>query len=164
VALVRELFTYEPTSGELRRRVDRWAGSHRRILAARAGDRAGWANSAGYLQVNVAGRLYLVHRIAFLIIEGRWPNDQIDHLDGDRTNNAWANLREVDRQTNSENRRRAQRNNQSGLLGVYPHRKRWRAQICVNGKQCYLGDFDTAEGAHAAYLAAKREYHAGCTI
>jgi hypothetical protein len=164
VAFVRELFVYEPTSGELRHRVDKWAGEHRNVLSARAGDRAGWASSGGYLRVKVAGRTYGVHRVAFLIVEGRWPSAQLDHIDGDKNNNRMSNLREVDNRTNNENRRHAHRNSQSGLLGAFPHRKRWQSRIRVNGKLRNLGCFATAEEAHQAYLKAKREHHAGCTL
>jgi hypothetical protein len=54
--------------------------------------------------------------------------------------------------------------NKVGLLGVSAAGNRWRATIVVNGKQKHLGCFATPEEAHTAYLAAKREWHRGCTV
>lgn len=165
VERVRELFAYDPETGELRYRVDIWFGRHRDMLRVRAGDIAGRVEETrGYRRVFVDGRWYRAHRIAFLIVEGRWPADQIDHIDGVKTNNAWSNLREVDNRTNTENQRRARCDNQCGLLGVSRNGKRWRAAIKLAGQLHHLGTYDTAKAAHQVYLEAKRELHAGCTI
>jgi hypothetical protein len=159
---------YNPISGELRWTVDRWAGSPPNLFKARAGDIAGYVETRGYLRVGIDGRVYKAHRIAWLIVEGRWPAAEIDHIDGNRTNNAWSNLRETDRRTNQENQRRARCDNQSGFLGVARchkrKRKRWRAQIQVGGRNRHLGYHATPEEAHQAYLDAKRELHVGNTL
>jgi hypothetical protein len=92
--------------------------------------------------------------------------DFIDHRDTCRTNNRLANLRDATRSVNAQNLRAARSNNSScGLLGVTWNRGRWTAQISPpGGPRTYIGRFDTAEQAHAAYLDAKRRLHAGCTL
>jgi hypothetical protein len=113
----------------------------------------------------VDGKEYRVHRLAWLHVHGVWPSAEIDHIDGIRTNNAIANLRDVDRATNCQNMRKAlPANKGSGLLGVYPSDNKWRARITVNNRAVGLGTFDSKETAHEAYLAAKRTLHGGCTI
>jgi len=165
VERVRALFAYDPETGELRYRVDIWFGRHRDMLRVRAGDIAGSVfKSNGYRHVRVDGRQYLAHRIAFLIMTGRWPADQLDHIDGIKTNNAWSNLREASNRMNQENQRRVQRSNTHGFLGVTRDGNRWRAKIQVDGHHRHLGVYETPEEAHQAYLKAKRELHVGCTI
>jgi len=107
---------------------------------------------------------YLAHRLAWLYVTGHWPLVHVDHIDGNRKNNAFSNLREADRKTNAQNMRMAHRDNKTGLLGVTAHRKTFVANILVDGCQLRIGRFATAEEAHAAYLNAKRAMHKGCTL
>jgi hypothetical protein len=95
---------------------------------------------------------------------GAWPAGQVDHLNGARTDNRWTNLREATAAVNSQNQRVAYPRNKSGFLGVRAFRAGWTAQITVARKQVYLGNFSTPEAAHEAYVKAKRELHAGCTL
>jgi hypothetical protein len=121
----------------------------------------------GYWFISVDGRMYKGHRLAFLHMTGAWPSDQIDHINGERADNRWQNLREADARINQQNLRAARSNSESGLLGVYKNDKKekpWRACIKVDGKWRQIGNFRTTEEAHAAYLAAKRQHHEGCTI
>lgn len=120
----------------------------------------------GYVEVGVLGKRVSGHRLAWALAHGEWPALAIDHINGIRHDNRIANLRLATGSLNSENVRRASRNNTSGFLGVtYCHQtKRWVAQICVNGKHKNLGRFDTPEIAHQAYVKAKRQLHAGCTL
>ena len=120
----------------------------------------------GYIEFWVLGRLVKAHRLAFVFMTGSPPAGSVDHIDGDRSNNRWENLRDVSNQVNSENRRSANANNRTGLLGVKHHKStgHFEARIRTNGEQKYLGIYDTAEAAHAAYLTAKRNLHEGCTI
>ena len=90
---------------------------------------------------------------------GEWPSTKIDHRDGDPLNNRWANLRCATDAENSQNRK-VMRDNALGIKGVRRHRYgRFAAQITVGKKQLYLGLFDTAEEAHAAYCKASAEFH-----
>ncbi len=155
---VSELLAYDPGTGILTRRVPRGG--------QRAGAVAGNPNSWGYLLVGIDGRQYSAHRIAWLLTHGSWPGGEIDHINGDRTDNRIANLREATVSENQQNQRGPQANNASGYLGVYwnKQRRQWRACIRVDGRTRHLGGHDTAEAAHAAYLAAKRALHPFGTI
>ena len=138
----------------------------RRGPSAKIGAPAGYLHSSGYVYIGIGGRDYRAHRLAWLYVTGDWPADQIDHINGTRADNRFANLRELNQSLNMQNQRRPRSDNASGFLGVCWNKAHglWRAQIHTNGKQCFIGHFDTAEAAHAAYLTAKREQHAGCTI
>jgi (p)ppGpp synthase/HD superfamily hydrolase len=90
----------------------------------------------------------------------------IDHINGSRADNRIANLRPSDHRHNAENLKQATAQNSCKLIGAHWHKltKQWRANIRVQGKQKSLGKFPTAIDAHLAYVKAKRELHAGCTI
>lgn len=124
----------------------------------------GHASSAGYLRLRVGGRYHPAHHLVWLIEYGQMPEQQIDHIDGDRCNNRIGNLRQVNAVVNSQNQRKAHRTSSTGLLGASPTHKSWRAQIKVYGRSVHLGMFNSPEEAHAAYLRAKRLMHQGCTI
>ncbi|MEJ1933732.1 HNH endonuclease, partial [Nostoc sp. NIES-2111] len=126
----------------------------------------GYDAGKGYLMLRADGVLYMLHRVAWLIAAGRWPVGQIDHINGIRSNNRLANLRDVTSGENMQNMRRAQVRNQCGLLGVSqePRTQRWVSRIQVDGRQQHLGTFATAEEAQRAYLRAKRQLHPKCTI
>jgi HNH endonuclease len=158
-ARLRDLLHYDPDTGLFTRLV-------RSAQSNRVGDIAGGITKARYIQVSVAGVLLYGHRLAVLYMTGEWPVGEVDHRDGDRSNNRWGNLREVDRSMNQQNLRRAQRNNQSGTLGVSPYflTGRWCARIYVDGRVRRLGVFSTQQEAGEAYLEAKRQLHPGCTI
>lgn len=157
----REIFDYSLVTGRMHRRIP----SNRRPAGSGVGRTSKW----GYLHVTVGGRNgrdYLVHRLAWLMVTGEWPHGEIDHIDGNKQNNAWHNLRDVDRAVNSQNMKLAKSTSGNGLLGVHwhAHIKKWAARITVHSKTRYLGSFTTKEEAHEAYLAAKRRLHPGCTI
>lgn len=153
----RELLAYDPDTG-----VFRWRRYRGRMAA---GFVAGSLHdTTGYLRVRIDGRGHFPHRLAFLVMLGRWPADEVDHIDGNRANNAWSNLRECARGMNSQNQRGAQRGNKSGFLGVQRNGVAWRAVIQVDGQRKHLGQYDTPENAHRAYLRAKRELHPGNTL
>lgn len=119
----------------------------------------------GYLVIGVCGKQYYAHRLAWLFVHGHWPVNQIDHIDGDRANNAIANLRDVAQQVNAQNIRRATASNVLGVLGVTPwHGGRFRASIGLHGKRYHLGLFGSEEEAYEAYVRKKRDLHEGCTL
>jgi hypothetical protein len=159
-ARVRELLDYDAFTGVFVWRVRRNNNNN-----ARQGAVAGTLNM-GYVVIAVDDRLYQAHRLAWLWTHGAWPAGHIDHIDGNKANNALANLRDVTRNVNQQNRKRAKRNSTSGFLGVswYAPSRKWRAQIGLAGKTWNLGLFTTPEDAHARYLAVKREIHEGNTL
>lgn len=99
---------------------------------------------------------FLAHRLAWLYVTGAWPIALVDHRDLDGENNRWSNLREADKSQNGANTG-APRTNKTGFKGVSRLKARFRANIKIDGRQCWLGSFVTAEEAHAAYCAAAKQ-------
>lgn len=128
------------------------------------GDQAGSAHGKGYIRIQVLGNNILAHRLAWMFVYGDFPSDQIDHINGIKSDNRILNLRNVTATTNSQNMHFARVTSKSGLLGVESHRGKWRARIRVNGKKVLLGTMNTPQEAHAAYVEAKRRLHPGCSI
>lgn len=151
---IREILHYDPDTGVFTWRVPKG----KRV---KAGSVAGSMESDGYVRIKIDDRKYRSHRLAWLYVNGCWPIDQLDHINGSRSDNRIANLREA---TNSENQqnRAMPANNTSGFTGASFDRVagRWKARIRVGGKLCHLGYFSTASEAHAAYLSAKARFHA----
>ena len=153
----RELFDYDPESGDLR-----WKTRAARCVTV--GAKAGTLKRDGYVQVTVKKKCYQAHRVAWTVVHGIWPGSDIDHMNGDRSDNRLANLRCVTREENMQNQRRAHRSNKSsGILGVhfYARTGRWKATIYVNGKNRFLGYHATADEAATAYARAKEALHSG---
>lgn len=151
---LRELVSYDQETGKFVRLVATGPrGCHK------PGSLKAYIKTNGYARVHVDGTTHAAHRLAWLYMHGRWPDGDIDHINGDRLDNRATNLREVTRAENMQNERKARCNNKSGLLGVSPHGRSWRAQITVGGVCKKLGSYETPEQAHAVYLAAKRELH-----
>lgn len=125
----------------------------------------GHMTKGGYIAISVRGRSWLAHRLAWLYVNGLFPLNDLDHIDGNRLNNRIGNLREATKSQNMQNRHRAHANNKAGLLGVRLHRDgKFEAQIQHKGKVKYLGLFTTPEEAHEAYVLAKRNTHEFCSI
>lgn len=143
-----ELFEYDPTTGVLTRLCD-GASSWRK-------------NNHGYHWVWSCGAALLVHRIAWRMTTGEWP-DMVDHANGDRSDNRWVNLRETNHSLNAQNQQRAMCTTSTGYLGVSRDKRRhanqFRAAIRVKGKHISLGYFPTAEAAYGAYMRAKAVHH-----
>jgi hypothetical protein len=154
------LLAYDPGSGEFRWR--------EKVSSRRpAGSPAGTRTARGYIRIRINGKTHAAHRLAWLFVYGDWPEQQIDHINGDRADNRIANLRDVAPRVNSQNRKRANATNSNGLLGVSRCRERgtFVAQIRdPQGRMKFLGRFDQSEAAHAAYLKAKAVLHEGNTL
>lgn len=156
-ARLREILSYDANTGIFTRLIH---GRGRRP----SGHGAGGDNGVGYTVIQVDGCQYRAHRLAFLYMLGRWPLAEVDHIDGARSNNAWSNLRDVTNTENTHNQRSAHRNNQIGILGVKRSGNKFTSAIGLNGVQKHLGTFNTADEAHQAYVARKREIHQAATI
>lgn len=108
-------------------------------------------NNKGYYYGLIKGRTLLAHRVVFYLAEGYWP-EQVDHIDGVRSNNKPSNLRAITCLENHHNRI---------ARGTVYHKgkAKWQARIRHSGRQHSLGYFPTEEEAHAAYLLAKAAHH-----
>ncbi len=159
IAKMKSILNYDCDTG-----LFTWAKDVSRNV--KAGFTAGSLNSSGYLRITVNRKAYYAHRLAWIFTTGEQPKGFIDHIDGCKSNNAFNNLREVTPSENLQNQRKANQDNQSGLLGAHWHIgcNKFHSQIGLNGKYKHLGYFNTAEEAHAAYLYAKRLLHTTCSI
>lgn len=149
----RSQLAYDPETGALTWKV--WQGGGAPKVGAPAGCRS---TQTGYLLVRLKSRLCVAHRVIWLMQTGEWPKAYVDHRDTDRTNNRWANLREASKRQNGWNRGKP-RTNTSGYKGVYLNRGRWHAQITIDGRVTFLGNYDTPAEGHAAYAAASAKHH-----
>lgn len=114
----------------------------------------------GYRRVAIDGHRYLAHRVIWLMMTGEWPCDLIDHVNLDRSDNAWRNLRLATKQENAQNIAGAHKDSRSGVLGAYMHSSgRWHARIRAYGRTHSLGYFETAADAAEAYARAKATLH-----
>ena len=165
--VLRQLLSYLMCTGKLfwKERGVEWFTDQRRSAfhqcalwnSRYAGQEAFTATgSDGYLKGTVLGTYYLAQRIIWKLMAGVDP-DEIDHKDGQRQNNAWLNLRNVDRDANARNLAIPSRNT-TGAMGVYPVRSRWYASIRFDNKSKHLGVFDTFEEAVTARKAAEVAY------
>lgn len=150
--VLQELFSYDAVTGVFTRKVS----TNNR---ARVGEIVGCLRPDGYLCTSIGGKLYQLHRLAWLYAKGAWPEGQIDHINGSRTDNRIENLRDVIHAVNGRNQKMAS-TNKSGANGVhwFPSRKKWRAAITVNGKARHLGYFNTVEEASRARKLADEAY------
>lgn len=123
----------------------------------KTGDKLGDLTDKGYLKASVGGKPYRIHRLVFLYHYGYMPS-QVDHIDGNRTNNRIENLRQATSAQNNQNRTPT---GSSGIKGVRWHKqsKKWVASINVNGKSVHLGSFLTIEEAELVANKARQSAH-----
>ena len=140
----RELFTYDASTGALK-----WRAS--RCVGVRPGRK-------GYRRIRHRRRSYQAARLIWLIVHGRdpWPL-QIDHINGDKSDDRLVNLRLATNAQNQANKK-ATRANTSGFKGVSfsKSKGRWRAYIKHDQRYVHLGYFADPEAAHAAYVESAR--------
>lgn len=147
---VRELFDYDPETGELIHKITKGR--------SKKGAVAGLINDKGYRVLGADGGIYRAHRIVWLHHTGSFPGSQIDHINGCRSDNRIDNLRDVTNTENHKNMKRQARN-RSGVTGVCFCRKinKWRAYISIN-KPLNLGAFFDKEDAIHARRKAEIKY------
>ena len=124
-----------------------------------AGKAAGCRTSNGYIAITVNDVWFLAHRLAWLYVTGRLPHDQIDHIDGDGTNNSFSNLREVDNQGNARNRK-VPASCKTGVTGVRwrSERNKWASMIMVSKERIALGHYTDFFEACCARKSAELKY------
>jgi hypothetical protein len=142
---VCSILDYDPETGEFRWKVNQ--GKNHTI-----GKIAGGLTKAGYRLISIGGQRYYAHRMAWLIITGQNPSDEIDHINLNPDDNRLENLRPATHAQNHRNRTK-QRNNTSGFKGVSKDKNKWCAQIKLNGRKIFIGTFPTKEEAASAYDA-----------
>lgn len=146
-----EVLDYCPDTG-----VFRWKETTRRKIA---GSIAGTDDRDGYRTIKVDGKQYRSHRLVWFYVCGVWPSKQIDHINRARNDNRIDNLRDVTSSENKQNRIHSYCGSKTGFLGVTDRGVKFEAQIRVDGKDHYLGRYDTISEAHDAYLSAKKIHH-----
>ena len=151
---LREFFRYDPDTGILTT-IRYQPGSHRPV-----GTNVGHLTGNQYLSFVFMGRRYYAHRVAWLLVTGAWPAHEIDHINGNKTDNRLCNLRAATHPQNEHNVGLTKRN-KSGHKGVswQARTSNWQAGISVNGKRIFLGLFDSLDEAGAAYRNAAARLH-----
>lgn len=148
-------FEYDPETGIVLRK--KWIKKGRPI--SETGRKPQKFGRTSYFLLGFNGTCLRAHRIAWMLTYKEWPPEQIDHIDGDGLNNKLSNLRCV---SNTQNQRNAsrKRTSKSGVNGVYwcKLREKWVSQICIDGKQCYLGAFTRLKHAAAARKEAEKNH------
>jgi hypothetical protein len=154
---LHRFFAYDQLTGKLTWKVR----PHPQALRIVPGMEAGTIRQqCHYLVVGIRRDYFYAHRIVWKMITGNDPIDQIDHIDGDRLNNRWANLRPASNGQNKCNSSLS-RNNKSGVKGVCwdAGHKKWKAYIGIGGKQSRLGRFASIDEAAAAVNDARTKLH-----
>lgn len=165
--LLRKLLSYEPETGKLfwrRRTIETKGNMDHRILKSwntRFADKEAFTadNGKGYRCGPIFCELFFAHRIIWCIHYGRTPLNDIDHIDGNRSNNRIVNLREVTRSQNLKNTC-IRSDNTSGTIGVSfdKSRQKWKAYIEISGKTKLLGRFADQAVAIEVRKAAERKH------
>ncbi len=151
VARLRELLAYSKRTGILR-----WRHKRGNI---KAGAIAGGLNDQGYILLRVDDIALRAHRVAWAIVMGEFPKNEIDHANRVRSDNRWKNLRDVSHAGNHQNLT-IRKDCKHGFRGIELHSSGlWRARITVNGKCYRLGYFYTPQEAVEARLQGERKYH-----
>lgn len=145
---IRSLLSYDCNTGLLT-----WIKGRR---GSKGTGKVAGSSNGKYIRVIIDGEKFYAHRLAWALHYGEWPKSIIDHIDGNKTNNKIANLRQCSYSQNGFNRHN-QTNNTSGMVGASFDKKRnkWLAKIMFNYKHIHIGYFSTKEEAHDAYMKKK---------
>jgi hypothetical protein len=157
----RRLFSYDPITGAITTRVPRgrWLQIPKGSIAtSSSGEKCYLAVSVRINGKNVHAP---AHRVAWMLVHGRWPIEYIDHINGERTDNRIANLRECTNAENQQNQRRPHKDGANPHIGVCWHKytRRWRAYIKLDGRNRDIGYFQRVDDAIAARRKAQLEHY-----
>jgi hypothetical protein len=156
--LIHARFGYNPNTGLIFSKVDTHGHGRKIPAGSPVGATVGNRVKISINDWRGQSKQFMAHRVAWLLTMKEWPSLEIDHIDGNGTNNRWTNLRLATRSQNGMNRAK-QINNTSGYKGVTKHGPNWRAQIWAEGKHLTLGGHKTKEEAYAAYCEAAKRMH-----
>lgn len=135
-----------------------WRKRPGKAKSVKPGMPAGPGKHHRYCNFRLFGKTVYTHRAVYAIVNGRWPEGEIDHIDGDTRNNFPSNLRIATRAQNLSNRKTGGRNT-SGRTGVRRATNRWSAYIMVNGKHINLGSHEDFDFACFVREIAEDKYH-----
>ena len=130
----------------------------KRFTHRHVGREAGSLTETGYIKVMIGAKKYLAHRIMLYMFYGVPPTDEVDHKNGDRSDNRILNLRYATKSQNQHNAR-LRKDNSTGFKCVHKLGNRFRAVFEKDGKRYDLGVFGTPEEAHKAYVKEVRKLH-----
>lgn len=153
IDLIKSQLNYDESTGKFT-----WKVSNSNRI--KVGESAGSLNSNGYITIRINGKLYFAHRLAWMIFHGYESIKEIDHIDGCRYNNKISNLRECTSAQNKWNQT-LKSTNKSGVKGVCWNKRRnkWMARIGANGKEFFVGYFDSLSEAEVEILRYRKSLH-----
>ena len=144
---IKDYLSYNPDTGKV-------VWSKRTSNRTNVGAEAGTAHPNGYIRVHFKGKPYYTQRLAWFLYYGEDPcEQQVDHINGDPSDNRLTNLRLVNHQQNGQNRK---------VHGVHLNKGRWRAKLKVGGRDIHIGYYDCPLMAGLAYQAVKSVLHPLC--
>ena len=143
---LKELLHYDPETG-----IFTWRAKRSGVI--RGNMVAGGVNGAGYIHIKIQGKSHKAHRLAFLYMEGYFPEYHVDHKYGIKDDNRWSEISHVTRACNLQNSK-LYSSNSSGFSGVNWNKrsKRWLSWAMLNGQSISLGYHPTALDAALARL------------
>lgn len=149
-SIIKDHLSYNSETGIVSRR--------KTVTSRKEIDNVGWINNNGYVVCKFLGKSYVLHKLIWIYMTGKYPSGDIDHINGIRHDNRWSNLREATRSQNINNMG-IKKSNTSGYRGIYKSGKGWGAKCMIKGKITHLGVFSTAQEASIAYETFAREKH-----
>lgn len=148
---LKELLSYDPITGDFIRKIDNCRGGKK-------GEIVGHLCSEGYIRMRIGCKIYKAHRLVWLYMYGYFPEYEIDHILGIKSDNRLSELREVSRRCNMRNQK-IRNTNTSGITGVSPAKGKWRSIIMVNSKSIHLGYFVSKLDAAEARWEGEKKYN-----
>lgn len=162
--VLKELLHYNPDTGIFtwKRRDRKWfktVCTWKTFKKRFEGREAGAVCAQGYIVIRILSLEYKAHRLAFLYMEGNFPEIDADHINGVRSDNTWTNIRRATRQENCRNMKRM-KSNKTGIMGVFRYKNwdKYETYIRVKGKLIKLGWYDDFFEACCARKSGELKY------